>query len=472
MRLPNTGACPRYTRGLFTLIAILLLLLGSRPAAQAQTPVASPPAPADDGQSGNWHAQNTDIVQGDAAVPAKYSGPNSLGPSSQVQHTVTADLFAGARLPHDAEAHVDFLMWEGFGLSKTLGIEAFPNSDAYKLGTVPPDFMFARLFVRRIIGFGGKQEDVPDDQLTLASKQDISRLTITAGRYAMTDIFDQNTYASDPHTQFMNWATVGNLAWDYAADSVGYTDGIAAEWNKPSSTLRYGVFVMPKVANGFTGDDQILKYPPGGAYGPLLKSWAMMTELERRYTMSARPGVMRYQAWLNEANMLDLDAATHLLQTDGPQANLSPAQAYRYKYGFGLNWEQEIADNTGLFSRLGWNDGRESGWAYTDVNWTASFGASVGGKSWHRPDDTFGLMDILSGASSQNQAFLKAGGVGILAGDGMLSYSPEDVVETYYSHKLPGNLHVTLDYQFVSDPAFNRDRGPVSILGIRIHWQK
>ena len=165
----------------------------------------------------NWHVQNTDIVQGDPAFPAKYSGPNSLNSKGEVQETVTLDLFAGVRLWRGAEAHVDGLMWQGFGLSQTHGIEAFPNGDAYKAGTETPNFMFARLFIRQTIGLGGEQEDVPDDQLTLAGKQDISRLTFTLGRFSPLDICDNNTYAQDPHTQFMNWAMMGNLAWDYAA---------------------------------------------------------------------------------------------------------------------------------------------------------------------------------------------------------------------------------------------------------------
>ena len=175
---------------------------------------------ADEGANGpdqiwNWHVQNTDIVQGDPGFPAKYSGPESLNSTGNVKETVSLDLFAGVRLWRGAEAHVDGLMWQGFGLSTTLGIEAFPNGDAYKAGTKFPNLMFARLFIRQTIGLGGEQEDVPDDQLTLAGKQDISRLTFTIGRFTPLDIFDHNTYAQDPHTQFMNWALVANLAWDY-----------------------------------------------------------------------------------------------------------------------------------------------------------------------------------------------------------------------------------------------------------------
>jgi high affinity Mn2+ porin len=197
----------------------------------------------------------------------------------------------------------------------------------------------------------------------------------------------------------------------------------------------------------------------------------MAAEFERRYSINGHTGAIRLMPWLNEADMASYHAATAILVAKGPGANISAAQAYRYKYGFGLNWEQEIAKNVGAFSRLGWNDGHEEAWVYTDANWTASLGTSIKGGWWERSGDTFGVAGILSGASRDTQKFLGAGGLGILAGDGALSYSCEKVLETYYDLLVWGPFHTTMDYQFVSDPAFNRDRGPVSILGIRVHWE-
>ncbi len=425
----------------------------------------------------NWHVQNTDIGQCDPAFAAKYSGPHSLNSKGEVRETVTLDLFVGVRLWRGAEAHVDGLLWQGFGLSKTLGIEDFPNGDAYKIGTETPYLMFARLFVRQTVGLGGEQEDVPDDQLTLAGKQDISRLTFTIGRFTPLDIFDHNTYAQDPHTQFFNWAMAGNLAWDYSADPVGYTTGIAVELNQPKWALRYGFFQMPRVQNYFTAEDQVLMWRPSGgtgsagADGPFLRAWGMAVEFERRYSVNAHPGAIRLMPWLNEADMASNHAATAILLAKGPGADISAAQAYRYKYGFGLNWEQEVAENLGLFSRLGWNDGHEQAWAYADDNWTVSLGVSVKGKQWQRPGDTFGLAGIVSGASRSNQQFLNAGGLGILAGDGALTYGSEKVMETYYDFPIWKPVHAAVDYQFISNPAFNRDRGPVSVLGLRLHWE-
>lgn len=436
------------------------------PANAAPTAVTSDPAP----QNWNFHLQSTEIVQGDFAFPAKYSGPLSLHRGGEVEQTTTLDLYAGKRLGRGWEAHVDGLLWQGFGLSETVGIEAFPNGDAYKFGTHVPNFTFARLFVRKTIGFGGPQEDISDDQLTLAGKQDISRLTITIGRFSATDIVDGNTYASDPHTQFLNWAMAGNLTWDYPADSVGYTTGIAFDYNQPKWALRYGWMLMPSMQNSFSGDDQLLMIPARGAFGPIFKEWAMFSEYERRYRIKRRPGKARFQAWVNEADMLGNRAATALLLANGPGADLSPAHAYRFKYGFGLNLEQEVVQNVGLFSRLGWNDGLEQAWAYTDASTSASLGVSVNGDAWRRPGDTFGLAEVISGASSSNQAFLEAGGEGILAGDGKLNYGVESLLETYYNVQVARHMHFSLDYQFVTNPAFNRDRGPVSIFGMRLHY--
>jgi high affinity Mn2+ porin len=424
-------------------------------------------------QNWNFHVQNTYIVQGYPGFPAQYSGPNSLPNGGATRETVTLDLFAGVRLWPGAEAHVDGLMWQGYGLGSTYGIEAFPNGDAYKAGTATPYFNFARLFIRQTIGLGGEQEDVPDGQLTLAGKQDISRLTFTLGRFSPLDICDDNTYANDPHTQFMNWAMMGNLAWDYGQDTIGYTTGFAVELNQPNWALRYGFFQMPADKNGFTGDDQYLMSPQMGAYGPFLSSWAMMTEFERRYSVNDHPGKIRFLAWLNEADMASYSTATANLEANpnDVEADIAAARSYRYKYGFGLNWEQEIAKNVGVFSRLGWNDGHEETWTFTDVNWTASLGVSVKGEVWRRPDDTFGFAGVVSGASSDNQKFLEAGGTDMLDGDGALSYSPEKILETYYDFPIWKTIHFALDYQFIADPAFNTSRGPVSVFGARLHWE-
>jgi high affinity Mn2+ porin len=421
-------------------------------------------------QTWNIHGQITETPQGNTSFPAKYSGPNSLNSKGEIQETFTADLFAGVRLWRGAELHVDGLMWQGFGLSNGHGIEAAPNGDAFKLGTKTPYFMFAHLFVRQTIGLGGKQESVPDGFFTLAGKRDVSRITITLGRFSPVDMFDNNAYAQDAHTQFSDWAAVTNIAWDFPADGVGYTSGIAIELNRPQWALRYGVFQEPAVANAFTSDDQVLTFPHMGSDGPFFRSLGMAVEFERRYG-GIHPGAIHPLVWENEANMISFRAALPLLEANGSGANLSPARAFRRKYGFGLNWEQSVSKDIGLFSRLGWNDGRTEGWMYGDANWTASLGVSIKGASWRRANDTSGLVYATSGASRQAQAFLAAGGTEILGGDGALTYGSEKALEIYYSIPIQKTVHVTVDYEFVGNPAFNRDRGPVSVFGVRFHWQ-
>jgi high affinity Mn2+ porin len=431
--------------------------------------------PANAQQNWNWHVQNTDIVQGYPAFPAKYTNPgfNSLPAGGEVRETVSLDLMAGIRLWQGAEAHIDGLMWQGFGVNNTVGVEAFPSGEAYRIGTDVPNGMIARLFVRQTIGLGGEQEDVADDELHLAGKQDVSRLTFTLGRFSTADVFDQNTYANTPRTQFMNWALVNNEAWDYAADAVGYTTGLAAELNQPNWTLRYGLFQVPNVANNLTGDDAFLKWPHDSMaeYAPILDAWAMVTEIERRYAFDNHPGVIRFLAFLNRADMFSYGEAVPILQANGPGADLTAAKAYRLKYGFGLNWEQEIMKNVGLFSRLGWNDGKEQGWMFTDVAYTGSLGLSMKGESWHRPDDTFGLAGVLNGIPHVEQQFFAVGGTGILAGDGALNYGWEQALETYYDFRVWKDIHVALDYQYIANPAFNRDRGPVSVFAARLHLE-
>jgi high affinity Mn2+ porin len=207
----------------------------------------------------------------------------------------------------------------------------------------------------------------------------------------------------------------------------------------------------------------------------------MMTELERRYKIDGHPGAIRFMSWLNQADMASYAAATALLRANPPPPNAPqgagstiPAAAfdYRYKYGFGLNWEQEICKNVGVFSRWGCNDGHEAAWTYTDANWSVSLGVSIKGAAWCRPDDTFGLAGAWSGASPEQQQFLKAGGTGILNGDGNLTYGCEGVLETYYDFAIQKAAHFTMDYQLVADPAFNSDRGPVSIFAVRLHWDR
>jgi high affinity Mn2+ porin len=345
-------------------------------------------------------------------------------------------------------------MWQGFGLGETLGVEGFPNGEAFRLGTATPNFNFSRVFLRQTIGLGGDSETVQDDALHLASRVDASRLTLTLGKFSAKDVFDNNAYANDPRTQFMNWGLMANEAWDYPADSLGYMTGFAAELNEPQWALRYGFFQMPKVANGVALDSNYLD------------AWGMVTELERRFSIGTHPGAVRLLSFLNRAHMGSFRAA---MDAQDGVPDIESTRDYRYKYGFGLNIEQEVLRNVGVFSRLGWNDGQTESWTFADVDRSASAGVSIKGECWSRPNDTAGVAGVLSGLSAKHREFFAAGGTGILAGDGALNYCLEKVFETYYDFQICKGIHGTLDYQFVSDPAFNQDRGPIHVFGARIH---
>ncbi|HEY1788432.1 MAG TPA: carbohydrate porin, partial [Verrucomicrobiae bacterium] len=424
-------------------------------------------------QNWNFHAQSTGIIQGYPSFRSEYpDGPNSLPSGGEMRETISVDLMAGVRLWRGAEAHVDGLMWQGFGLANTLGVEGFPSAEAFRIGTSVPNGSITRLFIRQTIGFGGDQETVPDDDFDLAGQRDVSRLTITLGRFSAKDIFDNNAYANDARTQFLNWGLGANEAWDYPADAIGFTTGVALELNWPKWTLRYGFFQVPEVQNSLTWEDKFLTWPynSGSEDGPFFEAWGMVTELERRYSIRDHPGTIRGLAFVNRAEMADYSEATALLQKG---ESFLLARSYHLKYGFGLNWEQEITKNLGVFSRLGWNDDREEGWMFSDVGYAGSVGLSLKGGYWHRPYDTFGLAGLANGISQAAQGFFEAGGTGILAGDGagQFNYGWERILETYYDFKIWDGIHGAVDYQYVTNPAFNRDRGPVSIFAGRLHWE-
>jgi high affinity Mn2+ porin len=232
--------------------------------------------------------------------------------------------------------------------------------------------------------------------------------------------------------------------------------GFAAEFNQPSWTVRYGFFQVPRTSNGMALD------------GHYLDAWAMVTEFERRYALNGHPGAVRILAFLNQARMGSYQQAVN---SPVRPADILASREYRQKYGFGLNVEQEIVRNVGVFARLGWSDGHSEAWAFADVDRTATAGVSIKGGFWHRPNDTIGLADGLNAITREHQQFLAAGGTGILAGDGALNYGIEESLEAYYDFAVWKTIHAALDYQFIVNPAYNRDRGPVSVFGARLHWE-
>lgn len=431
--------------------AALGMALALAPVARAQepAPVPEPPPVLED-----WslHAQGTAIYQGDFGFHSPYQGPNSLSGSPQWRETISGTAFLGRRMPWDGGAlYFDPEFNQGYGLSRSLGVASFPNGEAVKAGFDTPKPNVARLFLRQSFGQGGEREYLKPDQNQLGENVDIDRLTVTAGKFSAADIFDDNAYAHDPRTQFINLSFVDALAWDYAANSKGYSDGLAIELNRESWAFHWGAMLEPKIANQRDLDPRFWTH------------LGMTAQLDERYTLWGQAGVARELVFLNRADMGNLEQAA----ANG--GNMVATRRDRYKTGFALNLEQAVTGDLGLFSRLSWNDGRSEPWAFTDIDHGVSLGLSLQGTSWGRAQDTVGLAGALNGITKAHRNYLAAGGTGIFVGDGKLDYAPEGVLETYYAIFLAEPATFTLDYQFVANPAFNQDRGPVSLFGARLH---
>jgi len=433
-----TGCC------LFALPALL----------RAAEPAAEPP-PAEE-EEWSAHAQATVISEQHDHFPAKYSGANSLEQSEPRRTSVTATLFLGARLPwKGGEIFLDPEIAGGEGFSGVTGIAGFPNGDIQRVSSPTPTGYVARLFYRQTLALGNASEKVEGDVHQLAGTLPASRMTITLGKVSAADFFDGNAYSHDPRGQFMNWALMDNGAWDYPADTRGYTFGGVVEWKRPGWGLRYGAFSMPKVANGAEFDHR------------LPAALGQVAELERSTHLLRRPGTVRLLVYRNGAHMGSYRQAIESPGPQGPDVTLS--RAYRVKYGFGVRLEQKIARDLGAFAHLGWNDGHTESFAFTEIDRTAAAGLNLTGSRWHREDDVVGIAAVLNGLSADHRDYLRSGGYGFILGDGRLRYGYEEIAEVYYRGKIAAHLFLTADFQFVEHPAYNRDRGPVAVAGTRAH---
>lgn len=431
--------------------AALCAALALAPVARAQDAAPAPETPP---VIEDWslHAQSTVIYQGDFGFHSPYQGPNSLSGNQQWRETISGTGFLGRRLPWEGGAlYFDPEFNQGYGLSRSLGIASFPNGEAVKAGFDTPKPNVARLFLRQSFGQGGEQEYLKPDQNQLGENVDIDRLTVTAGKFSMTDIFDDNAYAHDPRTQFLNLSFVDALAWDYPADAKGYSDGLAVELNRESWAFHWGAMIEPKIANQRDLDPRFWIHLGSAA------------QLDERYKLWGQDGVVRELVFLNRADMGNLEQAA----ANG--GNIVATRRDRYKAGFALNLEQALTGDLGLFSRLSWNDGHSEPWAFTDIDRGVSAGLSLQGTSWGRARDTVGLARAVNGISKAHVNYLAAGGTGIFVGDGKLDYAPEGLLETYYAIFLAEPATFTLDYQFIGNPAFNQARGPVSLFAARLH---
>ncbi|MGP0092299.1 MAG: HoxN/HupN/NixA family nickel/cobalt transporter [Xanthobacteraceae bacterium] len=407
----------------------------------------------------NWnvHGQFTYIQQGYFAFHSPYEGANSLSGASQTRDTATATAFLGLCLWNGAEFYVNPELDQGFGLSDTLGVAAFPNGEAQKSQFPDPRFNVDRVFLRQTFGLGGEQETIEDGPNQLAGKQDISRVTVTVGKLAVADFFDLNSYAYDPRTTFLNWNIYGGGSYDWTMDKLAWTWGGLVDLNQKNWAFRAGYFLVPVVSNSNDFDTNI---PWRGEY---------TAELELRYSLFAQPGKLRLFGWVNRAEMGSyLDALAMPVNTPN-YPDITQTRELRTNYGFVANVEQAISGDLGVFSRATWSPGLTEIIGWTDCDQSLSLGTVLKGTAWRRPDDKIGVAGVVEGLSPEARAYFAAGGLGILIGDGQLNYRPEQVLEAYYAYSLNKWTTLTFDYQFIANPGYNADRGPVSIYAARLH---
>ncbi len=405
---------------------------------------------------GSVHAQATIVGDGNWKFRSPYIGPHSFLPLLSLRESETTTVFLAGRLWEGGELVFNPEIAGGRGLSDVFGIASFPNGEIPRVGNPAPTPYFARLFFRQTFALGDEYEKVEDGPNLIAGYRPISRVTISVGKFSPEDFFDDNRYSHEPRTQFLNWSIMYNSAWDYPANTRGYNYGAVIELNQRDWALRYGVFGEPSVANGPEIDPHILD-----AQGQAL-------ELELRYHIGCRPGKVRLLGYLNHAHMGDYREALQEMPVD---PDVTATRSYRYKYGCGTSIEQGVTDQFGVFLRAGWNDGHTESWAFTEVDRLLCFGGLLNGKCWCRPNDRVGLALSLAGLSQDHRDYLAAGGLGFILGDGRLNYGLEEVLETFYSCQLVKGIFAALDFQEVIHPGYNQDRGPVSILGVRVHLE-
>jgi high affinity Mn2+ porin len=403
------------------------------------------------------HGQATFLEQYAAPFHSPFTGPNSLIPN-EGRETFDATAFIGWRLWQGAELWVNPEIDQGFGLSGTFGVAGFPSGEAYKVGESDPYARIPRAFVRQTINLGGDSQKVDAAANQFSDTQTANRIVITVGKFAVTDIFDTNKYAHDPKNDFMNWALIDTGTFDYAADAWGYTYGGAAEWYQGDWTVRGGIFGQSTVPNSAALDTSFSQF-----------QW--VGEVERRYELFGQPGKLAITGFLTRGRMGSFADAIALSQATGMPADVAAVRQYQSRGGVSLNLEQQITADLGVFARAGTANGNVEPYDFADIDRTAAAGLQLTGKQWGRPDDTFGLAGIVNGISKVHQEYFNDGGLGILVGDGMLPHpGPEQILETYYEFPV-SYFKLTLDYQFIVNPAYNEDRGPVSVIGARAHTE-
>jgi high affinity Mn2+ porin len=386
--------------------------------------------------------QMTSIYQWHPAFHALYSGINSMQPEDQRALSLTSTLYLDVPLWKGGLFTFNPEMSGGEGLSSAKGLGGFPNGETFRIGDTKPVVYMARMLLQQKF------------QLN-----DNKSLQIVAGKFGLSDYFDANSYSHDPRTQFLNWSLMTYGAWDYSANTRGYTDGIYANYQFDNWQIRGSFTAMPTNANG-----------PNLGFS-FNKLNAINLEVEKKITFANNDeSVIKILGFRNLAPMGNYNLSNENYITT-PDIT-STRQDGRTKYGIGVNAEYSHSDKWGLFGRLSYNDGKNETWAFTEIDQSASLGITLKGKMWNRNDDYAGFALVANGLSSSHQQYQQLGGNGFMIGDGNLNYNPEKIAEVYYSFTIP---HTTFtlspDYQFAVNPGYNKDRGPIQFLALRFHAQ-
>lgn len=431
---------------------------GSVPSGAGLRPPAGAAVPADAAVDEDWQLrwQATWVGQRKPSFGARYSGGNSLATNTELSRSFTATAMLGKRLWRGAELYVNPEVAAGRPLSDLTGFAGFPNGELARTSGSSPKLYLARLFVRQSIGFGGGRQVVESDQNQLGGLVDARRLVITAGMFPLVDVFDDNAYSHDPRTQFMNWSMVTHGSFDFAADARGYSRGVAIEWFDLGWAVRIGRFMMPHESNGLSLNRA------------LARSHGDQIELEREYELAGQPGKLRLLAWRNRAVMGGFDDALAFAGGGGPPA-VDTVRRDQSKSGWGINVEQSLGELGGAFLRFGRNDDRTEAYAYTEIGGSLSGGVLLAGRNWGREHDSAGIALARNTLSAAHQRYLAAGGLGFFIGDGQLNYRPERIVELFYSAGVLPRVWLSVNAQRVFAPAYNADRGPATVVGLRLH---
>jgi len=441
----------------------------NQPVLLAISPVSDTPyadGPHDDGgDTEQWsiHGQATYINQFKNNFNSPYYGAKSLLNKSDgdisKSYTFSGTAFLGARLWKGAEAYINPEMFEGIPFSGLSGLGGFSNGELQKGEAIPPIYYMARMFLRQTFSFGGGQEYIESVANQLAGNLDKRRLVVSCGTFSTLDFFDANTYSHDPRAQFLNWSLMASGAYDYAADSRGYTYGFVGEYYHDKEwVMRLARLAMPKTPNALA-----LNYD-------LTQQYGNTAELTHLYTINGQPGKSRVLVFQNRGIMSTYSNAISFGQQTNTTPNiLSTRYGYQTKWGYALNSEQAITENIGTFGRWSWNNGQTETQAFTDISNSLSGGFSIKGAGWGRPQDIIGIGAALNGISSQQISYLQKGGVTMFIGDGRLNYKKEEIFETFYSWNVYKSLSLLADYQRIANPGYNADRGPVNFYGLRAH---